>query len=193
MSSAEVPAPTVHESVSEEIYSSFSRHGKKRRKKKAIHLPGEEITELNLTAMMDIMTILIIFLLKNFANEPQKLNMDDHLRPPESSAKTPMVPAVTITITTESILVDDKVVVLTPDVKLGSAKQMLIQPLSDSLNAKTENLKALAQRTGQPFTGNLLIIAHREIPYSLLSAVLYTAGQADYSKYKLVTMGKAKQ
>jgi hypothetical protein len=41
-----------------------------------------------------------------------------------------------------------------------------------------------------PFKGELVLIADQTIPYRMVSEVLYTAGQAEYGKYRLVVLKK---
>ncbi len=168
----------------EDAFVSFSRHhGKK--KKKGLHLPGQEVAELNLTAMMDMMTILLVFLLNSYGNEPDKFQISDTLRPPESESQEVLKPTLVVTVTTTAILVENVEVV-----KLGEIlpDQPLINPLLDVLSEKKDHFKKIESLGGQPFEGTLLVVAHRATPYSIISAVLYSAGRAEFGSYRLVVV-----
>lgn len=162
--------------------------GRKRRRK--TKMPGEDITALNLTAMMDMMTILLVFLVKSFATEPERITISDSLRPPKSSSAESMKPAVTIMITAEEILVEDRTVTRLTDLTASELDSALIPKLQDALTTKVDSLKDLEARGGRPFDGSLLVVAHKTTPYSILTTVLYTAGQAHFSDYRLMVQKK---
>ena len=48
--------------------------------------------------MMDVMTILLVYLIKVFADAPQNITLNDDLRPPASTAPDNIVPAVRVMI-----------------------------------------------------------------------------------------------
>lgn len=172
-----------------EAFSRYS-HGKKKRRKVRV-MPGENITHLNLVPMMDMMTVLLVFLVKNFMTEPDAIQVSDTLRPPESSSVTEMGPATTVTITSEAILVESKMVVPLADVMAAGGKEVAIPKLRDALLAEVSTREAVAERgLGEPFDGKLLLVAHENTPYGIITSVLYTAGGAKFSSYRLVVMKK---
>src|SRR5687767_7157332 len=73
-----------------------------------------EINFLNITAMLDIMTIILVFLLKTLGESSAAVPQSDDLRLPTSIVRTqPHQDGVTITISKSQILVgDDKVLSL---------------------------------------------------------------------------------
>lgn len=161
--------------------------GSHRRKVGQRKIPGDSISHLNLTPMMDIMTMLLVFLVKSFATEPTNINVNLGLRPPESSATVMMEAATKLVITSDKILVEDEeVVTLTA---LGDAgNKDFIPAVSDALIARADHLRALEARGGAPFDGKLLVVAHETTPYHVITSVLVTAGQATFREYKLVVM-----
>ena len=171
------------------VEDAFGRgHKKKKRERRA--MPGENITDLNLTPMMDMMTVLLVFLVKNFMTDPQSIQINDKLRPPESSAVVDMGPATTITITAEEILVESKGVLKLADLA-GAGSDVAIPKLRDELLNQVSQREALFKHGGPPFDGKLLLVAHQATPYSLITSVLYTAGEAKFSSYRLVVMKKS--
>ena len=187
----EIPNDMVGTQDPDEAFAAYLTRSKKKRK---FHLPGDDVTGLNLTAMMDMMTILLVFLLKSYATEPDKFQVNDKLRPPTSTVEERMDPAVQIVVTSEEILVDDERVVGVTDVNTtGTGQQLAITPVFEALSKKVDHLKKLESLGGPPFDGKLLIIAHEGTPYALISAVLYTAGQAQLSRFRLVVMDDGKE
>ena len=96
--------PVVSQELADEIWG--RKHRRRRKKHK---LAGESIGHLNLTPMMDIMTILLVFLIQSFATEPANINVNLDLRPPQSTANVPMAPATKVVISAKEIVVDDEV------------------------------------------------------------------------------------
>ena len=176
----------------DEAFARHANHGGKRRKRKTRKMAGEEIGHLNLTPMMDIMTMLLVFLVMSFATEPSNINISLAMRPPESTTTVTMEPATKVTITKEMILVEDReVVALDAVTKRGAAGEVSIAEVRDALLERADQLKALESRGGAPFDGKLLVVADQTTPYAIVTAVLVTAGESKFSEYKLVLMQKA--
>lgn len=163
---------------------------KMRRKKEEGGGPGEG--EMNLTALMDVLTIMLVFLLKNYSTSPV-VNLSSDLKPPESNSTIELKEAIAVTVTRNDISVDeDKVVVLqngvvSPNDKVKDAP-LLIGPLRDALAKKVDYHKMIEGRGGAVFKGEMLLVGDKSIDYELLSSVLYTAGQAQLANYRFVTI-----
>ena len=46
----------------------------------------------------------------------------------------------------------------------------------------------MARLRGAKFDGLLTVVAHQETPYRLLTEVLYTAGQAEFQKFRFAVL-----
>jgi len=146
------------------------------------------VAGLNLTAMMDIMTILLVYLIKVYAEAPESITLNDDLRPPSSTAPENLVPSVSILISKSSVLVDSKLTLrLKPGGEIDAEDPSnAYAPLSKALAGRVEAIKYIADNGGSPFDGNLMIIADQDTPYDLISNVLYHAGKAQFTTYRLV-------
>jgi biopolymer transport protein ExbD len=155
---------------------------------------GELIVGLNLTAMMDIMTILLVYLIKVYADAPESITLNDDLRPPMSSAPANIVPSVSVLISKTAILVDQKPVLKVENGHIATSDpNQAYAPLAQALDKRVETIRAIQAAGGSPFDGNLMIIADEDTPYDLISNVLYQAGRAEFINYRLVVRkgGKA--
>ncbi len=142
---------------------------------------------LKLTSMIDMFTILLVFLLKSFSAEGQIVTVSSDLRLPESTATKLPVPASTIAITNEWLLVDGKQV--TALATINSAGQLLIPELANEL----KKLRMVSETVGtmstdMGFTGKISIQGDRDIPYIILKKVMYTCGQFGYNDILLTVM-----
>jgi len=71
-----------------------------------------ENSELNLTAMMDMMTILLVFLIKSYGAAEISVAMSNDLMPPSSSSTLqPIESVASVTITKNDISVSEKGIV----------------------------------------------------------------------------------
>jgi len=173
-----------------------------KRKARKLGRRGRGLDEMSLTitSLMDMFTIVMIFLLKNYASDPVNITQSDVLTLPSSVSKAPLERAVVIAVTTNAILVDDAKVVdlrqgsVDPSNKRDGATGFFIEPLYQSLQNAMQKAKAMKQRNPQAVTslGMAMILGDFRINYRLLSEVLYTAGQAEFNQFKfgVVKMGK---
>lgn len=152
-----------------------------------------EPDKLLLNSLMDAFTIILCFLLKQFGSDPVQIRESDEMKLPRTTAMDPLVDAVVIGISTRAIMVDDMKVadlrngLVDESMKRDGQEGLLINPLYDSLKEKVQHLKMIASRNAQQqFKGLALVVADRNTTYRLLTEVLYTAGQAEFEKFKFV-------
>lgn len=164
-----------------------------RKGRKARRLPKAE-GGVTINSLMDAMFIILVFLLANYAVDPLKIDQSEDLQLPASTTDINPSGSSALTITAKGIVLNDRVVVtikngVVPDTaKGGDANSLNIMPLFEKLNEEVSRQKNTAQLIGGKFEGVLTVIAHGETPYRLLTEVLYTAGQAEYQKFKFAVM-----
>jgi biopolymer transport protein ExbD len=155
---------------------------------------------LNLTAMMDMMTILLVFMIENLSVTTSPVNIGVHL--PDTKLQTPQPEdATTITVARNAILVQGRPVVKVEngDVDAGEktngAYGIVIGKLQKELQIEHDHLFDLTA-PGEEVKHELTIVCDKDIPYRLLYAVMYTAGQSDapghqgspgFQKFRLIT------
>ena len=161
-----------------------------------------EINFLNITAMLDIMTIILVFLLKSLGESSNAIPQSDDLRLPTSVTKTdPHQEGVTLTISKSQILVGDQKIIPLPgresqaqtgvgaQHKRGGPNDLYIVPLGNVLQTARRTDVALRRAKGlDPSTSEAIIIADRGTPYRLFIEVLFTLGQSEFGKYHLMVM-----
>ncbi len=167
----------------------------KRRKRSKGRRPGDK-QEMSITSLMDIMTILLVFMLMNYATSPLNINPSADLQLVQSLETQETHSHLTpLAITKKHILVDDKPIVQVKEGKVSaSAKRdgedgYFITPLFDALQTAAEKQKKLSQyNSSVKFQGRMLIIGDEEVPYRLLAEVLYTAGQAEFGEFEFAVI-----
>lgn len=152
---------------------------------------------MNINSLMDIMVIILVFLLKSYGDEPLKVEGED-IKAPSSMAELSPKDMTTISITQKAILVDDKKAV---DVKAGAVdksqkkdgdKGLMITPLFEKLQDAVKRKKREKELMRQTYEPVVTIITDQAIPYRLVTEVMYTAGQAELSQFKIAVIKKAR-
>jgi biopolymer transport protein ExbD len=182
--------------------SSIIRYKAELRKAIRRNASEPDVNFLNITAMLDIMTIILVFLLKSLGESSNAIPQSDDLRLPTSVAKTdPHQEGVTLTISKSQILVGDQKILPLPgresqaqtgvgaQHKRGGPNDLYIVPLGNVLQTARRTDIALRRAKGlDPSTSEAIIIADRGTPYRLFIEVLFTLGQSEFGKYHLMVM-----
>jgi biopolymer transport protein ExbD len=157
----------------------------------------ETIRELNITPMMDMMTIILVFLLKSFSGSTQMITLDENLQVPRSMTVLRAKEAVPVTITKRVIIIEGEPVAPITNGKVDASLKpdgengYKIEPIVTWLNKISNRERRVAELSGEKFASELMIVADQSIPYRLLMEVLYSCGQAGYSNYRLVVLKNA--
>ncbi len=154
---------------------------------------GEDAGGLTITSLMDIMTIILVFLLKSYSTSPIQLKQAKDLKPPDSASMEMPVDSPTITLTRSAVLMNDEPILDIKDGKIPdndvSGGGMQIDKLFDKLKDELAYEKKIAQRNPNAKPGEYItIIADRHVPYRMVMQAVYTAGQAEYSKFKFAVV-----
>lgn len=144
--------------------------------------------KLNITPMMDIFTIILVFLLKAFSAQGQLVTPAPGLTLPTSTISNPATESLSVKILRDKLLVEDTLV-LDPEAfreVLEDKEVAIIDPLQKILSKYAEETKRSAELFGGSFSGQVTIHGDSELPYSFLTRVMYTCGQAGYPVMKLL-------
>lgn len=157
-------------------------------RRKLRKMPPHEEQSLNIYPMMDVMTIILVFMIMNVAQETANITQSDDLQMPWTTSTEAMTEAVTIQISRTEIIVEGAPEVtlrngtVDPSQKQGGANGFLITPLLEVMQQHRDRLKLIAARNPRrPFTGEVRIIADRRTPFRTLSEVIYTLGQSEFA------------
>jgi biopolymer transport protein ExbD len=197
------PPPTTPQGTAPPAHkASIVRYKAELRKAVRRNFKEHDIDFLNIVAMLDIMTIILVFLLKSLGESTAAVPQSDDLKLPNSIIMTqPPQEGVIVTISKTQILVgDDKVLTLPGRESLAQTgvdarykrsgpNDLYIVPLGNALQAARRTDKLLRQAKGlDPSSSEGIIIADRTTPYRLLIEVLFTLGQNEFGKYHLMVI-----
>ena len=146
-------------------------------------------TPLRLTSMMDILTVLLLFLLKSFVVEGEVMTPIPGVDLPESTSDTTPRAAVVIAIFDDSVMMDGDVVasvsaaVASPD--------LLIESLAARLDEARVKAEEIARYRGgeEVFEGKVSIQGDRDIDFAILQRVMFTCTVSGYENISLAVIG----
>jgi biopolymer transport protein ExbD len=151
---------------------------------------------IQITSMVDMFVILLVFLLKSYSTSPVNINPSDKLTlPASSSAKNP-VDVLNLSVSKIGIFVDNKKIVDLQDGNLDvkdveSTDTQFIRPLYAELDAQADKSRKIAAVNDTlEFDGKVILQADRSLPYELLRKVMYTSMMAGYADVKIAVMQK---
>ncbi len=133
-----------------------------------------EIPYLNLISLMDMFTILVIFLLFQSSSGEEILSIAKDVILPISTASQPPRRALTVTVTPKEILVDGKRVAETPTV-LAQADAVI---------------PSLQMRISAEGGKKATILGDRTIPFALLKKVMVTCTESGIEQISLAVLSR---
>jgi biopolymer transport protein ExbD len=152
---------------------------------------GDGTVKLNLTSMIDMFTLMVVFLLKNYSAQGQLVTPAEGLLLPTSSIEKNAGEALSVKISQTTIMVENDVVLDAAGYKaLLDQKDFMIEPLYKVLSGHAKSARESAQRFKTDFSGKISIQGDVVIPYNVLTRVMYTCGQAGYPTMNLVVYRK---
>lgn len=137
-----------------------------------------------MTPLVDVLTVLVFFLLKNFSTEGDIVTPAPGLVLPSSTSKEKPEPALVIAISQNHILAEGKAIAAVQDETKRPG--YLIPALSDWLEKRRKSTDAIANIDSTVgFTGKLNIQGDEKVPFAVLQKVLMTCGEKGYSEFAL--------
>ena len=148
------------------------------------------IAELDITSLLDILVILLVFLLKSYNSSGIILNVHKDIKLPISKSISVNTSGVNVMVSNEKIWVDDKVVV--NNRKKPSRKLKRIIPLYNELVRKKNTIKQIEKTTpnAKKFSGIINLILDKKLRYSDIRKVMHTCAAAGFGRYKFVVLGE---
>ena len=160
---------------------------KKNAKKAARRNKPEEQGSLNLTSLMDVVSIIVVYLLKNYGADPVLIMPTAGQKVPMSMADSPIQDGIPVYIAARSITFASKKIVQIDengDIEAGAVQNHLIGPLYDAMAEEADKSKQMAAAQGnEEWSGRVILVGDQSLKFSTLVDVMYTAGRAEFREY----------
>ena len=145
--------------------------------------------KLMLTSMMDMFTIILIFLLFSFSEEPETIKLGKDLELPHSTAESGYQKTLKLVLTKTELRLNDevmseiknkKIVGLAPeDLKASSLFQRLKTYREKSKNENSESIQQ-----------HVLFLCDENYSFKTINDVIKTAGLAGYPNFQFAVLEK---
>jgi biopolymer transport protein ExbD len=141
---------------------------------------------------MDILTVLVLFLLKSFVMEGEAVTPVPGVALPESSSKSPPRASIVIAIFNDSVMLNGEVVATVS--RATASNELIITPLAKRLDETREQATEIARLRGGKdagFDGKVSIQGDRDIDFAILQRVMYTCSASGYDRISLAVIGNS--
>jgi biopolymer transport protein ExbD len=136
--------------------------------------------ELNVVPMVDMMTMLVIFLLQQFSATGEVLYMQKDVRLPEARHGQMIEPAPTVAISAEQVVVTGQKVADVADLD-RDAGYLNIPALEERLREEKKRWDFIHQSDpSKKWDGLVNIQADQKVPFRIVKRVMYSCGVAGY-------------
>ena len=140
--------------------------------------------------MMDILTVLLLFLLKSFVAEGEAVTPAPGVDLPRSVSQERPEASLVIAIAGDRISVGgEAIVALDGSVDGGLGETLVIDPLAVALDRARSRQESLAARRGdEAWTGRVTIQGDRDMSFAVLQRVMYTCSQRGFDDVSLAVL-----
>lgn len=154
----------------------------------------KEVIDIDITSLLDILVILLVFLLRSYDSTGIILNIPKDIIVPISKSSSINQNGVVVQVSPKIIWVDDKEVINTENnpSNIYSADKKTILPLFNELVLKKNEIQRVAKASpnAQKFSGVVNLVVDKTIKYSYIKKLMNTCAKAGFQKYKFVVMSQ---
>jgi biopolymer transport protein ExbD len=159
-------------------------------KSKALKKGGKKLqqaAELLMTPLIDMFVILVVFLIMNFSATGELIQFSKDIRLPKAETVSELERAPIIQISANTVAIEG--------VKVGESEEILKDPdlRIPGLTDKLQEMRKVDEmmHPGQPFRGEIIINADKDVDFKLVRKVMFAASDAGYTKfnYAVLRMG----
>lgn len=147
------------------------------------------LARLQLTSLIDIFTVLLLFLLKSLVVGGTVVTPFPGVKLPASSATAPFKESPVLVVANRHVVVDGEAVCGTEDV--AGSERLKILPIEQALRVLRQKSETLAERSSaRKFEGRLIIQADETIPFHVLQKIMYTSQTVGFYDITLAVIQK---
>lgn len=152
---------------------------------------GEEavVARLSLTSLIDIFTVLLLFLLKSLVVGGAVVTPFPGVNLPPSSSTASFKESPVLVVTRDHVVVDGTSACPTSDVL--NSERLKIDPVEAALAEVRARSERLAEKSAaRKFEGKLIVQADEAIPFHVLQKIMYTSQTVGFYDITLAVIQK---
>lgn len=143
------------------------------------------VAVLQLTAMVDMFTVLVVFLLQNYASTNQILPISDQIALPQASTVKELKPSFVVVLSKETLSFNEKKVTTFSEVKANTNWLIvpLLNPVKEVIEKLNQENKSVSKKDKfgadvVPIQYKITLQADKDIDFLSIKKVLYTLTEA---------------
>jgi biopolymer transport protein ExbD len=135
--------------------------------------------DLNITPMVDMLTMIVVFLLMTFSATGEILFATKDIVLPPAFHVTELERAPVVAVSKATVGFEGQFVMNAADVTESSYPDWKLTPLFTYLEAERESW--MAAHAGEQFKGDVIIQSDQDVPFSMLKLIMSTCAKAQYN------------
>ncbi|MFP5490347.1 MAG: ExbD/TolR family protein [Bacteriovoracia bacterium] len=164
-----------------------SRRIQGRRRRKTM-----QALDLDITSLLDILTILLVFLIQSYNASGVIINVPDGITLPRSASENQNTFGVNVQVSADKIWVDDVEVFNTaamPEKVYDNDGRRIIALYNELVRVK-ENIKRTEKTSpdAKKFSGIANLVIDKTLKYNYVKRVMFTCADAGFKEFKFVVL-----
>jgi len=147
--------------------------------------------DLNLTSMVDMLTILVVFLLQTFSASGELLSVQKNITLPDAQNFAELEVAPIIAVSKDSVTLNGFPEADAEELNAENTADWKITKLHDDLVTLKNNYQLLHPGGGSDgFKGNVIVQADKNVDFKVIKKVMYSASMAGYNNVNFAIQQK---
>ena len=147
---------------------------------------------LMLTSLVDMFTIIVIFLLMNFSANGEVLYMSKDIKLPDAYHGAMLERAPVISVSGEAVTFDGRMLLSTGDLEKGDV--LNVPELEDALREEKRRYEQIhANDPDHPFRGLVNVQTDRHIPFKVIKRVMFACNQSGFGNINFAALSRENQ
>jgi biopolymer transport protein ExbD len=157
--------------------------------KKLVRAKRNGYASLMLTSLVDMFTIIVIFLLMNFSANGEVLYMSKDIKLPDAYHGAQLERAPVISVSPEAVTFDGHQVLATEDLTKGDV--LNVPALEDALRDERRRYETIhANDPDHPFRGLVNVQADRKITFKVIKRIMFACNQSGFGNINFAALAK---
>ncbi|MFH1810109.1 MAG: biopolymer transporter ExbD [Pseudomonadota bacterium] len=152
------------------------------------------VVALNITSMMDMFTIILVFLLHSFSSEDQDVKVHSDITLPPSISERGFTKTVQVFVSKDALTVEDEVI---GKINKGELVKVQVEgnkivPLFNTLEKKRARIMEETAASGKNADEEtvILFMADESVGFDIINKVMKTCGMAGFANFQFAVMAR---
>ncbi|MDX2447957.1 MAG: biopolymer transporter ExbD [Desulfobacterales bacterium] len=144
--------------------------------------------KLNITSMMDMFTIILIFLLFSFSSKPELAGLEKNMELPQSTAKTDYQESIKLILSRSTLKMGDRILArIDHDSIVGlDPKNLKSSDLYRELSTRAKTQAEMESEQTESLS--ILLLCDRRLPFKTINHITKTAALAGFPNFQLAVL-----